>query len=262
MIARLHSASTGQNAANHSGAIRVRRFLLSAFCLFLPSLAAADDAPIKPFTAEYQTLRNGKELASTTLELTRMADGTYRLRTNTRGTSGLAKMSGLDVLEESSVRWIDGKPETLRYEFTQEVAFGDKHRLGEFDHANQQVRMIDGKSDARYPLVPWTIERHALTLALAADLSRDATTFEYKVAGKKGIEDVRYTRCGTQNLSVPAGNFEASCLERVREKRSSRSWFAPILGWLPIIIEQVEKKGDTVTLKLVSSKPAVQAPNP
>jgi hypothetical protein len=48
----------------------------------------------------------------------------------------------------------------------------------------------------------------------------------------------------------------------VREKRSSRSWFAPTLGWLPIIIEQVEKKGDTVTLKLVSSHSAVQSPNP
>lgn len=236
--------------------------LLVAFFLCMPVLAAAEEAPIKPFTAQYQTLRNGKELASTTLELTRMADGAYRLRTNTRGTSGLAKMSGLDVLEESSVRWIDGRPETLRYEFTQEVAFGDKHRLGEFDHASQQVHMIDGKSDARYPLVPWTIERHALTLALAADLSRDATTFEYKVAGKKGIEDVRYTRCGTGKISVPAGSFEASCLERVREKRTSRSWFAPSLGWLPIVIEQVEKKGDTVTLNLVSFHSAAQVPTP
>ena len=115
----------------------MKSFLIVVIGFFVPALAAADDAPIKPFTAEYQTLRNGKELASTTLELTRMADGTYRLRTNTRGTSGLAKMSGLDVLEESTVRWIDGKPETLRYEFTQEVAFGDKHRLGEFDHANR-----------------------------------------------------------------------------------------------------------------------------
>jgi hypothetical protein len=35
-------------------------------------------------------------------------------------------------------------------------------------------------------------------------------------------------------------------------KRVARSWFAESLGWLPVEIEQTEKKGDTVTLQLVS----------
>lgn len=234
-------------------------FLLAGLCL--PALVKADEVPIRPFSAEYQTLRNGKELARTRLDLSMNGDGRYLLRTTTIGTSGLAKMSGLDVLEQSTVRWVDGKPETLRYEFDQDVAFSKKHRLGEFDHSSQQVHMIDGKSDTRYPLLPYTIERHALTLALAADLSRNATEFDYKVAGKKEIEDVRYTRCGVQDVAVPAGTFEANCLERVREKRTSRSWFAASLGWLPVVIEQTEKNGDTVTLKLVSPH-AVTDPAP
>src|SRR5690606_16612935 len=91
----------------------------------------------------------------------------------------------------------------------------------------------------------------ALTLALAADLSRQATTFDYKVAMKDAIEDVRYLPCKDVTLRLPAGSFDTRCLERARSKRVSRSWFADASGWIPVRIEQVESKGDTVTLRLV-----------
>lgn len=224
-----------------------------ALLAVLPSAAALAQSPIAPFKAEYETLRNGKPLARTTIQLTDNGDATWTLLTTTQGTSGLARMAGLDVAEESVVRWVDGRPETLRYDFRQDVAFKNRHRHGEFDWKARQVHMIDGKSDARYGLVPSAIDRHALTLALAADLSRNAERFDYKVAMKDAIEDVRYTRCGDAvAVTVPAGTFTARCLERVRAKRTSTSWFVGSNGWIPVQIEQVEKKGDTVTLRLVS----------
>ncbi len=36
-------------------------------------------------------------------------------------------------------------------------------------------------------------------------------------------------------------------------KRVARSWFSAKLGWLPVEIEQSEKKGDTITLKLAKA---------
>jgi hypothetical protein len=219
----------------------------------LPATASFAQSPLSPFTAEYQTLRNGKELARTTLRLSDNGDATWTLRTLTRGTSGLAKMAGLDVVEESTVRWVDGRPQSIRYDFRQDVAFRSKHRHADFDWAQQRVHMVDGKSDLVYPLAPYSVDRHALTLALAADLSRRASRFEYKVASRDEIEDVRYTRCGERvEVTVPAGTFATECLERVREKRTSRSWFDPRQEWLPVQIEQVERKGDTVTLRLVT----------
>src|SRR5690606_42129491 len=133
---------------------------------------------------------------------------------------GLAKMLGLDVAEESTLRWTEGRPESIRYDFQQDVAFKSKHRHAEFDWNGLRVHMVDGKSDERYPLVPHAVDRHALTLALAADLARQANRFEYKVATRDELEDVRYTRCGEQvRISVPAGTYSTECLERVREKR-------------------------------------------
>lgn len=225
--------------------------LLLALAL-LPCTAAFANSPIAAFKAEYITLRNNSEVARTTIQLTENPDSTWTLRTNTVGTSSLAKMAGLDVAEESTVRWVDGRPETVSYDFRQNLAFKNRERHGEFDWNTRQVRMVDGKSDVRYDLVPYTVDRHALTLALASDLSRSSHLFEYKVAHKNAIEDVRYTECGDSSVTVPAGTFSTRCLERVREKRTSKSWFDQTNGWIPVQIEQVESKGDVITLKLAS----------
>jgi hypothetical protein len=228
------------------------RSIALALCALSPTAAPAQ-SPIAPFRAEYQTLRNGTELARTTIKLNENGDSTTTLLTITKGTSGLARLAGLEVTEESVVRWIGGRPQTLNYDFRQDVAFKNRRRHGEFDWNTGQVHMVDGKSDARYALVPNTIDRHALTLALAADLSRNAERFDYKVAMKDAIEDVRYTTCGDQvKLTVPAGTFSTRCLERVRAKRTSKIWFVHDNGWVPVQIEQIERKGDTVTLRLLS----------
>ena len=229
------------------------RSVALALCALLPAAAALAQSPIAPFEAEYQTLRNGKELARTTIRLGDNADSTSTLLTTTEGTSGLAQLAGLDVAEKSVVRWVAGRPETIHYDFRQEVAFKNRSRRGEFDWNAGQVHMVDGKSDARYALVPNAVDRHALTLALAADLSRNADRFDYKVAMKDAIEDVRYTRCGDDvKLTVPAGTFTTRCLERVRAKRTSKIWFVGNNGWIPVQIEQTERKGDTITLRLLS----------
>ena len=227
---------------------RIAILLLSAL---VPLGSALADSPIAPFKADYATLRNGKEIARTTIEWRRNADATWTLLTTTQGSSSLAKLAGLDVSEESVLRWTDGRPETIRYDFRQEVAFKNKQRHGEFDWSAGQVHMVEGKSDARFDLVPHAIDRHALTIALASDLSSHAESFSYKVATKDAIEDVTYTSCGEATVSVPAGSFATRCLERVRTKRTSTSWFAESKGWIPVQIEQVESKGDTVTLRLV-----------
>ena len=60
-------------------------------------------------------------------------------------------------------------------------------------------------------------------------------------------------------MQVPGGEFTTIGMQREGDpgadrKRAARNWFAESLGWLPVQVEQTEKKGDIVTLKLVSSK--------
>lgn len=229
--------------------------LALAFCTIAPALAA--DPAIRPFHAEYATLRNGSDVGRTTLDLTDNGDGSWTLRSETKGTSGLARIAGIHIVETSRFRWNDGRPEALAYAYKQDGAFKQRTRQADFDWSAGEVRVREGDGEFRYAIAPGLIDRQAVTLAIASDLVRGATTFDYKVAVKDRIEDMRYLRGATDTLDVPAGTFKALRMQRDGEpgtdrKRVARSWFAESLGWLPVQIEQTEKKGDTVTLKLLS----------
>ena len=233
--------------------------LLFSSALMLCSAAAtaapSTTAPIKPFRAEYVAMRDGKALAETTIEWRANTDGTYTLKTSTKGTSGLAKLAGLDVTEVSTLRWRDGVPETTLYDFQQDAAFSSKERHAEIDWVKNSVAMNDNDKRATYDTVPSLIDRHAVVLALANDLARDHPSFDYKVAMKNGIEDFRYEKLSNAALTVPAGSFDAVVLERKRGSRTSTTWISEKSGWVPVQIEQVDtKKKETITLQLKSLK--------
>jgi len=237
------------------------KLLLAAIALNLCALvpASAAEGAIKPFHAEYATLRNGSEVGRTLLDLADNGDGSWTLRSETKGTSGLARIAGIHIVETSRFRWKDGRPEALAYDYKQDGAFKQRTRHAEFDWSANEVRVREGDGDFRYAIVPGIIDRQAVTLALASDLVHGRAAFDYKVAVKDRIEDMRYARGATETLKVPAGEFETLLMQRdgdpgADRKRVARSWFAKSLGWLPVQIEQTEKKGDTVTLQLVSTK--------
>jgi len=228
---------------------------LLVLLLTAPGVALADEAPLAPFRAEYDALRNGDALGRTTLELSDNRDGTWTLRSETRGTSGLAKLAGIHIVETSRFRWHDGRPEAIEYSYKQDSAIKNRTRHASF--ASGEVAVEEGGQTFRYAIVPGLIDRHAVTLAIATDLKRNVQAFDYKVAVKDRVEDMRYERGGNETLDVPAGKFDTVLMRRVGEpgtdrKRVARSWFSEKLGWLPVEIEQSEKKGDTITLKLAA----------
>ena len=226
-----------------------------ALLLAAPCIALADEAPLAPFHAEYVALRNGDALGTTTLALSDNRDGTWTLRSETRGTSGLAKLAGIHIVETSRFRWRDGRPEAIEYSYKQDSAIKNRTRHASF--ANGEAQVEEGGETFHYAIVPGLVDRHAVTLAIATDLKRNAQAFDYKVAVKDHVEDMRYERGGNESLAVPAGTFDAVLMRRVGEpgtdrKRVARSWFSEKLGWLPVEIEQSEKKGDTITLNLAA----------
>ena len=234
-------------------------FLLSA----APVAAAAADG-VRPFHARYSTARNGDELGWTTLDLRDNGDGTWTLRTETKGTHGLARLAGVHVVETSVFRWRDGRPEALTYDFRQRGALRQRTRHAEFDWKAGEVRVHEGGHDHRYPTTPGLVDRQTVTLALAADLARGRTRFEYPVAVKDRVERRRYERGPTETLVAPAGTYEGLLMRRTDDvgpgrSRIARSWFAPALGWRPVQIELVQTKMDVVITLKRAEAPALGA---
>jgi len=222
----------------------------------MTTIAAETDAPT-PFRAEYATFRNGEELGRTTLTLVANADRTFTLRSETEGTMGLAKIAGVHVVETSHFHWKNGRPEAIDYDYKQDSALKNRTRHATFDAKSGQVDVTEGNDTFRYAIVPGLIDRHAVTLAIAMDLKHGAKSFDYKVAVKDHVEDMTYERAGNEKVDVPAGSFDAVVIRRSGDSsgdraRIARSWFSSKIGWLPVQIEQQDKK-DTVTLKLAKA---------
>ena len=92
-------------------------------------------------------------------------------------------------------------------------ARGDRVQLqagqrGQEPHAARHVfewrgAVEEGGETFRYAIVPGLVDRHAVTLAIATDLKRNAQTFDYKVAVKDHVEDMRYERAGDESVKAP-----------------------------------------------------------
>ncbi|HSC11123.1 MAG TPA: DUF3108 domain-containing protein [Rhodanobacteraceae bacterium] len=215
---------------------------------------ASDAAPVAPFQADYEVLRNGKELGRATLMLRSAGDGTWEFSNQTKGTKGMASLLGVDVVEKSTFRWHDGQPEGLRYSYSQEAAIKSRQRSTEFDWRTHEAQSRDGKNVWTAPLQNSAMDRNLVTVALMAQLKSGGRDLTFHVVDKDKVAEQRYAQSARETLSLPAGRIEAVRVQRQRadNSRTTTSWFAPQRNWLPVQIEQVEKNGETITMRLAA----------
>lgn len=225
--------------------------LLSSLLLIASGIAAAE-TPIKPFALDFTVSRNDKALGEAQLKLEKTSSETWTFRTHTKGTAGLASIAGVEIDERSEFAWHDGKPQTLRYAFDQKMRFKSKQRSLTVMPQAQRVSGRDG--DGEYPLdfEPGLVDRNLVVLAIAADLSRQAKTLQYRVADKRKIETNEYRIAGTEKIKTARGELDAVRIERIRKDsgRQTTTWIAPSLGYLPVRIRQLEPDGETLDMQL------------
>jgi len=217
---------------------------------------ATDAAPVAPFHADYEVLRNGKELGHATLTLRAAEHGTWEFSSQTKGTKGMASLLGVDVVEKSTFRWNEGQPEGLHYLYSQEAAIKSRQRSTEFDWQTHEAQSREGDKVWTAPLQVSAMDRSLVTIALMAKLkSGTAHDLAFKVVDKDKVAEQRFTRRAPETLSLPAGKIEAVRVERQRadDSRTTTVWFAPQRDWLPVQIEQVEKNGETITTRLAAA---------
>src|SRR5690348_13471061 len=80
----------------------LRTFVAAAALLFAASAFAA---PLPAFTARYQLLKDGSPIGEATLTLSSSGDDSWTFVTDSKGTSGLAAMLGINARETSTFRW-------------------------------------------------------------------------------------------------------------------------------------------------------------
>jgi len=222
--------------------------------LFAAALAvgANDAPPLAPTQLEYEVLRNGSAMGTSTLTLAQSPEGDWTLETQTVGTSGLAAMAGASIFERSQFAWRDGRPELRHYRYAQALAWKDKRRELELLPGDGGIAYDDGKHAGRLAFEPGVMDRHVVVLAIARDVAAKAPVLEYLVADKDKVETNRYRVAGSEVVTCRAGRFDTTRVERVREHagRTTTSWLAAETQWLPVRIVQREPDGEVIEMVL------------
>jgi hypothetical protein len=219
--------------------------------IVLGAAGAASGAPsLQPVQGDYLVLRDGKEVGHATLSLRENGGGTWEYSSETKGTKGMASLVGLDVVENSTFRWHEGKAEGLHYDYRQSAAIKHKDRTIDFDWNAQRAKVNDNGKEFSYAIPAGTIDRSAVALVIGLRLADGAREATLPVAVKDHVEQQRFEARGPEKISVPAGSFDALRVERTDATGKGSSWYAPSVSVLPLRVEQVQGDGSKIVMEL------------
>lgn len=216
-----------------------------------PALAATPEA----YQAEYEVLRNGRALGQADVRVSPAGDGVWEMRSETRGTRGVAALLGVEVNEHSRFRWSADAIEAVAYDYSQKAATTSRERSLRVDRGGGSILARDRDEEARLPYQAGVLDRHILPLAIAADLARgERGPLRYQVADRRKVDEHVYRVSGAEGIDTPDGQVQAIKLERQREDgdRTTTLWLDPGNGYLPVRALQRED-GDTLETRLLRS---------
>ncbi len=218
-----------------------------------------------PFSITFTVGNNLLSAGNATLELSETDDGwLYQLRTNP---TGVFKLTGKGNITESSLLRFDDAPDgglllrTENYTYRQD---------------NERRRAVDAAFDWDNNTLEWSrrgttesvsmdeepvIDRLSVTLAVMSALRQSIDTSSYRVFDNGKLKNVVFEIQGTERLETSLGPMDTIRVLRSNAEGSTRTtltWFAPELDYVPVKIEQL-KRGELVarlTLKSLKNRKA------
>lgn len=209
----------------------IKKLLLIASFLFVSGSSLATE--LMPYQAEYAVLRDSSDYGEAQRSLSRTADGTYELYTETE----IAWMFLSDRRRYwSTFEWLNGQIATRSFSYK---------------------RSGTGRNKAfsnTYAAQPPVLDEAAMLEQLRYELSAvGAEEFRYRMIDNKGQTDQHlYRRIGSETLQLPYGEVNAVKVARIREHsdRETYYWFAPELAYVLVKMQQIEEGDEVATLVL------------
>ncbi|QDE38540.1 DUF3108 domain-containing protein [Luteibacter pinisoli] len=214
--------------------------------LALPAAAFAADVP-QSFTATYNVLQGGSPLGNATLTLKPAGNGQFEYTNTSKGTAGLAAALGANSSEVSRFAWAGKVPQAVSYKLDQQT-FKSKTRV--LTVAGNTATVVDnGSKTYTYAAPAGMVERNTLPLALGVALSGGAKEATFPVGVKQSVETQSFKVAANEKVTVPAGTFQATRVDRTDQDRGFSAWYVP--AKYPVPVKLAQKDGGDLTLELV-----------
>jgi len=235
--------------------------------LFAGAVSAQDEVLLRaqdlsPFEVTYTVGNDLLSAGSATLALVEQDAGlwTYTLRTRP---TGVFKLTGKGNIEETSL-----------LEFPErDDGFALQPRSYTYRQDEEKRRAVDATFDREAGVLEWTrrgkngefpldepvLDRLSVTLAVMSALRQGEQRTQYQVFDSGRLKTVIFEDEGTETLETSLGTLETVRVLRSNADGSSRStvtWFAPTLDYMPVKIEQFKRDELVARLTLTALKNA------
>lgn len=225
--------------------------------LLVAALAApaATGAP-SPYVAVYAVSYGSLSVGDSRVELRRdAAPGCWVLESRSSA-HGLARLVVSDELVQNSRLEIDGlRVRPLRYRFDAGGDAGKSVSL-DFDWTAHQVTGTAEGQPVSVGIPDGLQDSLSLQLSAALELQAGRQLESLAMIEKDSVKQYRYVLEGHQPLDTPLGRIDTVVYrsERPNNKRWSRLWYAPSLGYINVRAEQYREHKKLFSLQIKSFK--------
>jgi hypothetical protein len=231
----------------------MKQYLFLFFLLLSSSIHA--ELP-GSFTAIYALHYDDLRIGVMERRFTHNNDGSGTFESNGKLT-GLAALFRKDKITESS-RWEinDGQLRPVEYSYVRSGGKKEKNEQYLFDWKNNRVTSTTQDGKKELDLTPGLLDKLLYQLAMMEIRDPDAG-LKYDLIDGTTFKTYQFEFKGEENLSTPMGKLKTLKFQRKRpdddpgdneNKRSTILWCAPSLHYLPVRVDNVDRKGHLTSI--------------
>lgn len=228
----------------------------------LPTASACNQF-LRPYFAHYDVYRNGKLLGTSTSVLSREQDGKWFYRVSTEATKGLGGLLGGEINESARFTVEAGVLKSEHYDLEQKVAFSKTRRSVDFDWVAKRASGKNQKKDWQMALQGDETDRLSANIRIRQQLAAGETQLSFRTIEKGELKIRDFEVHAAEMVATEMGEMLAIPVHRKHSnaKRTTVTWHAPQLGYLPVRVEHAKKGDDSGKLILTGfEQPACDTP--
>lgn len=236
-----------------TGLPRLRPALVLAAGLYALSHMAAVSADPEPFRLSYRLTSDGTEIGEVEQTLRSTGPQRWRFESRVNPAGFLTSLVTGRIEEVTELEQAGERLRPLSYRFRRHGLGRDRDVRVRFDWPRHQVHNEVNGSRWSMAVPDDALDKHALVLAVTADLRADRLAAAYPVADGGQLKTYLHQRAGSERLTTELGQFDTVKVRRIRpgRQRDTLFWHAPALDHIPVRIERLDGDGRRLRLNLI-----------
>ena len=221
--------------------------------LACPWPVAAAGMDLTPYSARYEVRRSGFK-AERTVQLRRGdGSGEYLYESRNKAKGALSVLVSREAVETGRFLVTDSGLKPLRYQFEDGTKGSEDDIDIVFDWSANTATVDYENETTELAVEPGTLDPITVQLVIGSDIEAGVSDPKHSVVEKNRLRTFIYRKLGAETITTKAGEFETLQYEVTKEgsRRSTVSWVAPALQYLPVRIHRLKDGKADTTMELV-----------